>query len=188
MHIFPGEHTGKTIFLQIKNTVSKWGVDVENFNSTVYIMTDNARNIGSEFSHFHENQHLHHILFTAHTLRLASNNAIKNIRWEMFERNVVLWSHIITTVRKHPNNINWPKHKLIQSVEIGWNSVYLMFKPILKQRSEITLDLQNIERNNFVPRDWKLIRSAKPIFEATKELCQENITTLSMVNPIIETI
>lgn len=65
---FPGEHTGETIFLQIKNMVSKWGIDVENSNTPIYIVTENAGNIGSGFTYFNANQHLHHILLTAHTL------------------------------------------------------------------------------------------------------------------------
>ena len=67
-----------------------------------------------------------------------------------------------------------------------------MLERILEQKSAITLDLQNIKKNGFVPRDWKLIEGyvevLKPIFEATKELCQEKIPTLSMVNPILCTI
>jgi len=49
-----------------------------------------------------------------------------------------------------------------------------MLERILEQKSAITLDLQNIKKNGFVPRDWKLIEGyvevLKPIFEATKEL------------------
>jgi len=71
--------------------------------------------------------------------------------------------------------LNLPQQKLIQSIDIRWNSVYLMLERILEQRSAITLDLQNIKKNCFMPRDWKLIEGyvevLKPIFETTKELC-----------------
>lgn len=42
-------------------------------------MTDNARNIDSEFSRFNnkDNQYLHHILCTVHTLQLEFTDAIK---------------------------------------------------------------------------------------------------------------
>lgn len=66
-----------------------------------------------------------------------------------------------------------------------------MLERILEQKSAITLDLQNVKRK-LVPRDWKLIEGyvevLKPIFETTKELCQEKIPTLSTVNPILCTI
>jgi len=196
---FPGEHTGQTIFLKIKNMVSKWGIDAENSNTPIYIVTDNARNIGNGFAHFNENQHLHHILCTAHTLQLAINDAVKeNNMGDVLKKCRSLVSHYNHSAKSYERlydiqtRLNLPQHKLIQSIDIRWNSIYLMLERILEQKSAITLDLQNIKKNGFVPRDWKLIEGyvevLKPIFEATKELCQEKIPTLSMVNPILCTV
>jgi len=60
------------------------------------------------------------------------------------------------------------------------------------ERKNAILGLQNIKRNNFVPRNWKLIdgyeEKLKPIFYATKKLNQRNILTLFMINPILYTI
>ncbi|XP_025197423.1 zinc finger BED domain-containing protein 4-like [Melanaphis sacchari] len=174
---FPGEHTGQTIFLKIKNMVSKWGIDAENSNTPIYIVTDNARNI-------------------THTLQLAINDAVKeNNMGDVLKKCRSLVSHYNHSVKSYERlydiqtRLNLPQHKLIQSIDIRWNSIYLMLERILEQKSAITLDLQNIKKNGFVPRDWKLIEGyvevLKPIFEATKELCQEKIPTLSMVNPIL---
>lgn len=117
---FPGEHTGQTIFLKIKNMVSKWGIDAENSNTPIYIVTDNARNIGNGFAHFNENQHLHHILCTAHTLQLAINDAVKeNNMGDVLKKCRSLVSHYNHSAKSYERfydiqtRLNLPQHKLI---------------------------------------------------------------------------
>lgn len=75
-------------------------------------------------------------------------------------------------------------------VRTHWNSGFLLLEKIIKQREAIVLDLPLLEKD-LSSTEWKLIieylEILKPVLEATKEFCQEDIPTFSMINPIIYT-
>lgn len=74
---FPGEHTGKNIFLKIKAMVNECNIDILNLKIPIYMVTDNARNISCAFNNYNSNDILHHYFCAAHTLQLAIEDALK---------------------------------------------------------------------------------------------------------------
>ncbi|CAH1997700.1 unnamed protein product [Acanthoscelides obtectus] len=82
-----------------------------------------------------------------------------------------------------------PEHALVQSIDIRWNSTYLMFQRLLEQKNAINLyTVQHGKIDTLCPTKWKimkrLIEVLKFFYEATLDLSL-NDACISIIIPLI---
>lgn len=93
--------------------------------------------------------------------------------------------------------LNIPQHKLIQTIKTRWNSVYYMFDRLYEQKIAIehVLEDRNIIsvaqslKYKLTVHEWQLIKKIlevlKPFEMATKMMCGEHTTTISIAQPAV---
>ena len=101
-----------------------------------------------------------------------------------------------TALRQKQEQMNVPKHHLIQDVVTRWNSTFLMFQRLLEQRWVVYAVLHD-ERGSqsqykhlhLKEEQWNLMDQMVTVLEplqiATTALCETEIVSCSLIYPVI---
>ena len=94
------------------------------------------------------------------------------------------------TLRLNQTRLNLPNHKLIQQVDMRWNSTYYMVQRYLEQHEAIKTTLCLLDRNDLMVATehngtlQDVVKILGPFKSVTKELSSENYTSGSKIIPI----
>ena len=131
----------ETFHFELSHTAEKWNIS----EKIIAIVTDNASNIVAAVKIVGWN----HVPCFAHTLNLVVSEAIKSdesvsvVKKKCKQIETYFHQSVKATekLEKVQNQLNLPEHKLIQEVDIRWNSTFFMFNRIVEQHNAITTAL-----------------------------------------------
>ncbi len=84
-----------------------------------------------------------------------------------------------------------PEHKLIQSVETRWNSVFYKFERLFEQKEAVTTVLCLLGKTSLClsEEDWSMISlsidALRPFEEVTRDISTEKHVSVSKVIPLV---
>ncbi|KAJ8888653.1 hypothetical protein PR048_008145 [Dryococelus australis] len=155
---FPGQHTGSAIYYKLCQLTSNWGISLPLTQIPIYVGSDNARNMSNALT----GKPVEHLSCAAHSLQLAVRDAV-------VEREATIT----------PKKLSLPENSLFQMVDTRWNSSKKKQCLLIAKLWKRMFDSTGMEL------DCRYVTILQPLFLATKELCRENVPTLSMVRPIL---
>ncbi|MGH0159335.1 UNVERIFIED_CONTAM: hypothetical protein FKN15_045766 [Acipenser sinensis] len=188
---FYGQHTADNISLELKRITDEWGIT----QKVVAVVTDSGVNMVSAV---HKAGWKHYPCF-AHTLNLVVKDGIKAVPEvvQLLEKcsSIVSFIHHSTKatekLKQIQKQLKVAEHKLIQSVETRWNSVFYMLERLHEQREAVTTALCLLGKNTLCLSNEELsmihltIEALRPFEEATREVSAEKHVSVSKVIPLV---
>lgn len=152
----PGRHTAENLAACLKEAVDQWGLN----GKVIACVHDNASNIVAANSP--ERVDWASVHCYAHTLQLAINDTFKVYVYRVIcaaGRLVQHFSHSTVACKAleaKQDQMQLPKHKLIQSCKTRWNSVVDMFERLIEQRWAVTAVLSDrtVTKLCRMPESW----------------------------------
>ncbi|XP_073672068.1 E3 SUMO-protein ligase ZBED1-like [Paramisgurnus dabryanus] len=192
----PGRHTADNLAATLNEAVDAWGMT----GKVVACVHDNASNIVA--ANIPERVDWVSVACFAHTLQLAINDAFKLFVYKVISAAGKLVCHFnhstvaCKALQEKQEQMQLPKHKLVQSCKTRWNSVFDMFERLLEQRWAVTAVLS--DRNVTKLQDarileikdeyWAIMADLKPVLEtlkcATTIMSSEKTVSISHIYPI----
>ncbi|KAM9809120.1 zinc finger BED domain-containing protein 4-like [Syngnathus typhle] len=184
---FTEQHTAANISLALKRITDHWGIT----QKVAAVITDNGANVVAAV---HQAGWTHYPCF-AHTLNLVVKDAIKAVPeivnlLHKCSAIVTFFHHSSKATEKLSNlqkQLDMPEHKLIQSVEMRWNSAFYMLDRFFEQREAVTTTLCILGRNDLClsSEEMNLIQptiEALRLYEqATQEISSSKQVSMSKV-------
>lgn len=188
---FSGQHTADNICSELKRITDEWGIS----DKVQAVITDSGANMVAAV---HRAGWKHYPCF-AHTLNLVVKDSIKALPGLLDIQHrcsaIVTFFHHSTRAAERLKEIqeqqNFPEHKLIQSVETRWNSVFYMFERLHEQKDVVTTVLCLLGKSSLClsEEDWSLISlsidALRPFEEITREISSEKHVSVSKVIPLV---
>ena len=189
-------HTGANIALRIQEVLEVWNIQASHVSAVV---TDNASNMTAALNSLE----CGHLPCFAHTLQLAVNKGLDanslNQLSSLARKLVGHFKHsalATAALRQKQEQMNVPKHHLIQDVVTRWNSTFLMFQRLLEQRwvvYAVLLDERGSQSQykylHLKEEQWNLMEQMVTVLEplqiATTALCETEIVSCSLIYPVI---
>ncbi|KAK0154801.1 Zinc finger BED domain-containing protein 1 [Merluccius polli] len=176
---FSGQHIADNISSELKRITDEWGIS----DKVQAVITDNGANMVAAV---HRAGWKHYPCF-AHTLNLVVKDSIKALPGLLDIQHkcsaIVTFFHHSTRAADKLKEIqkqqNFPEHKLIQSVETRWNSVFYMFERLHEQKDVVTTVLCLLGKSSLCLSEehWSLISlsvdALRPFEEITREISSE---------------
>uniref|UniRef100_A0A3Q3QX58 HAT C-terminal dimerisation domain-containing protein n=1 Tax=Monopterus albus TaxID=43700 RepID=A0A3Q3QX58_MONAL len=174
---FPGQHSAENICSELNRVTDEWANIVAAVRKAGWA---------------------HYPCF-AHTLNLVVKDSIKALPDLLHIQQrcsaIVAFFHHSTRaaekLKEVQNQLKFPEHKLIQSVETRWNSVFYMFERLLEQKEAVTTVLCLLGKTSLClsEEDWSTItvsiEALKPFEEVTREISNEKHVSVSKVIPLV---
>lgn len=135
---FSGKHTADNICSDLRRITDEWGITAK----IQAVVTDNGANMVAPVR---KAGWTHYPCF-AHTINLVVKDSIKALP-ELLDIQhrcsaIVAFFHHSTNatvkLKEIQKQLKFPEHKLIQSVETRWNSVFYMFERLREQKEAVT--------------------------------------------------
>ncbi|XP_056132772.1 E3 SUMO-protein ligase ZBED1-like [Lampris incognitus] len=191
-------HTADYIEKELNTIVVEWMLESARVSACIH---DNAANM------IKANQACdwESVSCGAHTIELAINDGFKAV--PCLERIVGACSKLVAhfhhstkamlALRVKQEQMAPPHHTVTQCSKTRWNSVYLMFARLLKQRWAVTAVLSDRsatkagDARNLELRDdyWRIMEEMEPVLKlldmATTMICGEEAVSLSVVYPMV---
>ncbi len=188
---FSGQHSADNICTQLKRVTDEWGIT----DKVQAVITDNGANMVAAVR---KAGWAHYPCF-AHTLNLVVKDTIKALPdlLDIQQRcgAIVAFFHHSTRaaerLKEVQKQLKSPEHKLIQSVETRWNSVFYMFKRLFEQKEAVTTVLCLLGKTLLClsEEDWSMISlsidALRPFEEVTREISTEKHVSVSKVIPLV---
>ena len=192
----PGRHTADNLAAALKESVDAWGMT----GKVVACVHDNVSNIVA--ANIPERVDWVSVACFAHTLQLVINDAFKLFVYRVISAAGKLVRHFnhstvaCKALEAKQQQMQLPKHKLIQSCKTRWNSVCDMFERLLEQRWAVTAvlsdrtitKLQDARILKIKDEYWAIMADLKPALEtlkcATTIMSSEKIVSISHIYPI----
>lgn len=192
----PGRHTADNLAATLNGAVDEWGMT----GKVVACVHDNANNIVA--ANIPERVDWISVACFAHTLQLAINDAFKLFVYKVISAAGKLVRHFnhstvaCKALEAKQEQMQLPKHKLIQSCKTRWNSVFDMFERLLEQRWAVTAvlsdrtvtKLQDARILEIKDEYWAIMDDLKPVLEtlkcATTIMSSEKTVSISHIYPI----
>uniref|UniRef100_A0A3B4TRY0 BED-type domain-containing protein n=1 Tax=Seriola dumerili TaxID=41447 RepID=A0A3B4TRY0_SERDU len=176
---FSGKHSADNICSELKRITNEWGITAK----VHAVITAN----GAHYPCF------------AHTLNLVVKDSIKVLPDLLdIQRKcsaIVAFFHHSTRaaerLKEIQKQLKLPEHKLIQSVEKRWNSVFYMFERLLEQKEAVTTVLCLCGKSSLClsEEDWSMVSlsidALRQFEEVTKEISTEKHASVSKVIPLV---
>ena len=135
----------------------------------------------------------------AHTLNLMVKDSIKAVPdlLHIQERSnaiLALFHHSTRAaerLKEIQKQLKLPEHKLIQSVETRWNSVFYMLERLCEQKKDVTTVLCLLGKSSLClsGEDWSMISPSidalRPFEEVTGAISTEKHVSVSKVIPLV---
>lgn len=193
-HTFQEQHTADNISLALKRITEEWGIT----NKVVAVVTDNGANMVAAVR---KAGWRHHPCF-AHTLNLIVKDSLKTVPEvvNVLEKcsAIVSFFHHSTQatqkLRSIQQQLKVAEHKLIQSVDTRWNSVFNMLERLCEQNEAVTTALCLLGRNAMCLNEGELslikqtVDALRPFEEVTREVSAEKYVSVSKVIPLVSLI
>lgn len=193
-HTFHGQHTADNISLALKRITEEWGIT----DKVVAVVTDNGANMVAAV---HKAGWRHHPCF-AHTLNLIVKDSLKSVPevvkvLEKCSAIVSFFHHSTQATQKLrgiQQQLKVAEHKLIQSVDTRWNSVFYMLERLCEQNEAVTTALCLLGRNALCLNEGELslikqtVDALRPFEEVTREVSAEKYVSVSKVIPLVSLI
>ncbi|XP_061704198.1 zinc finger BED domain-containing protein 4-like [Cydia pomonella] len=186
---FTGQHTAEKIRASLETMAESWDL-----GSKVHIIVrDNGPNIVKATN---DSPYTGKPCFI-HTLQLAikhSLDAQPNINESLTaaRRIVTHFNHSSTAQEKMvliQNELNLPKHKLIQDVTTRWNSTFYMCERLIEQKRAVSLYISDysgsINFNNLTERQWQLVKELLTILQPFEEITRITSSNFSCISEVI---
>ncbi|XP_067010494.2 E3 SUMO-protein ligase ZBED1 isoform X1 [Anabrus simplex] len=188
---FREAHTSSLISASFVETMNEWQLNGKVTN----IVTENAANMKAAVRSI---TNVEHLPCFAHTLNLVVKQAmsavpeIENIR-EKCRRIVGFIKSSCSAKEKLEavqQQLDKPRHKLIQEVETRWNSTFSMFSRLHEQKQCIAVTLSCFAHapECLNPEEWEIVSRVlsllSPLESLTCELSSEKYVSLSKVIPM----
>lgn len=175
----------------MKRITNEWGITVK----IQAVVTDNGANMVAAVR---KAGWAHYPCF-AHTINLVVKDSIKTVpelldikqRWSA----IVAFFHHSTKatekLKEIQKQLKFPEHKLIQSVETRWNSVFYMFERLHEQKEAVTTVLCLLGKSSLClsEEDWSMVGlsldALRPFEEVTREISSEKHVSVSKVIPLV---
>lgn len=182
--IFHGQHTADNISSELKRITDEWGLT----DKVMAVVTDNRANMVAAV---HKAGWRHYPCF-AHTLNLVVKDSLKAVP-EVVQilgkcSTIVSFFHHSTKatekLRAVQQQMKIAEHKLIQSVETRWNSVFYMLDRLHEQHEAVTTVLCLLGRSELCINVGELslitqtVDALKPFEEVTREVSSETYFSL----------
>lgn len=186
-------HTASNIASALDDVSNEWDIPS---HVTVHIVTDNGRNIRAAVRQL---PWFERSCF-AHTLQLSISDAFaetptatavcKKARAIVGHyKHSPSASHKLETLM---DQLKGHKLRLIQDVPTRWNSQYLMLERLLDMKEPVTVELATSGNTSIecpTAEEWRdisdLVKTLRPLYEATVDCSAEKYPTLSCQIPII---
>ena len=187
---------GTNIASRIQEVSEVWNIQASHVSAVV---TNNASNMTAALNSLE----CGHLPCFAHTLQLAVNKGLDanslNQLSSLARKLVEHFKHIAlatTALRQKQEQMNVPKHHLIQDVVTCWNSTFIMFQRLLEQRWVVYAILHD-ERGSqsqykhlhLKEEQWNLmdhmVTVLEPLQIAGTALCETEIVSCSLIYPVI---
>jgi hypothetical protein len=180
---FQANHTAFSISEEVLNIVKNWGLE----GKVVAIISDNAANMLSAARYLGWK----HIPCFAHILNLIVQNSLTEVRdlqtrvksiVEYFKRS----SSANLKLKKFQGQGNYPTLK--QEVPTRWNSTFLMFQSVIKNKEPLLAALAladckvTLHTTDFTVME-QICKLLTPFYEVTKEISSEKQVTASKIIP-----
>lgn len=193
-HVFHGQHTADNISLELRQITEEWGIT----EKVVAVVTDNAANMVAAV---HKAGWRHHPCF-AHTLNLVVKDSLKNVPemvkvLEKCSAIVSFFHHsskATEKLRDIQKQLEIAEHKLIQSVETRWNSVFYMLERLYEQNEAVTTALCLLGKNALCLNVGELsfikqtVDTLQPFEEVTRDISAAKHVSVSKVIPLVSLI
>lgn len=193
-HSFHGQHTADNISSALKQITEEWGIT----EKVVAVVTDNGANMVAAV---HKAGWRHFPCF-AHTLNLVVKDSVKAVPEvvQVLEkcRAIVSFFHHSTKATEKLKDIQQQlkvaEHKLIQSVDTRWNSVFYMLERLCEQNEAVTTALCLLGKNQLCLNAGELsliketVVALRPFEEVTQEVSSEKHVSVSKVIPLVSLI
>lgn len=196
IHTFHGQHTADNISLALKRITEEWGIT----DKVVAVVTDSGANMVAAV---HKAGWRHHPCF-AHTLNLIGLKTVPlktvpevvNVL-EKCSAIVSFFHHSTQATQKLrgiQQQLKVAEHKLIQSVDTRWNSVFYMLEGLCEQNEAVTTALCLLGRNALCLNEGELslikhtVDVLRPFEEVTQEVSAEKHVAVSKVIPLVSLI
>ncbi|XP_060760348.1 zinc finger BED domain-containing protein 4-like [Neoarius graeffei] len=188
---FSGKHSADNICSELKRITDEWGITTR----IQAVVTDNAVNVVAAV---HRAGWAHYPCF-AHTLNLVVKGSIKTLP-ELLDIQhrcsaIVAFFHHSTKatvkLKEIQKQLKFPEHKLIQSVETCWNSVFYMFERLYEQKEAVTTVLCLLGKSSLClsEEDWSMVclslDALRPFEDVTREISSEKHVSVSNVIPLV---
>jgi len=195
-------HTAENLENFILDSIEKWKIS----GKVSAIVHDNAKNISNAVRSLEDNQ-ISDVACAAHTLQLSIKKGI-----ELSDCNKILKkvSSLVSAFHHSPKRthalekqleqVGKPILTLIQSCPTRWNSTYYMIERLLELRPSLVaviadrniFDGRTAQKLEIFEDEWlklnAIVSLLKPLESATTVLCSESKITISLVQPIINSI
>ena len=170
---FPGQHTADNISLELKRITDEWAIT----QKVIAVVTDNGANMVSAV---HKAGWKHYPCI-AHTLNLMVKDGIKAVH-EVVQlltkcSSIVSFFHhsakATEKLKQLQKQLKVAEHKLIQSVETRWNSVFYMLERLHEQREAVTTALCLLGKSSLCLNDEEFsmihltVEALRPFEEVT---------------------
>lgn len=193
-HSFHGQHTADDISLALKRTTDEWGIS----EKVVTVVTDNDVNMVAAV---HKAGWRHYPCF-AHTFNLVVKDSLKAVPEvvQVLAKCSTIVSFFDNSteatekLRAVQQQLKLAKHKLIQSVDIRWNSVFYMMERMYEQNEAVTTALCLLEESELCLSTEELslinqtLDTLRPFEEVTREVSSEKHVSVSKVIPLVSLI
>lgn len=188
---FSERHSADNICSTLRRIAAEWGIT----DKIKAVVTDNGANMVAAVR---KAGWTHYPCF-AHTLNLVVKDSIKKLPGllDIQQRCSAIVSffhhstHATEKLKEVQKQLKFPEHKLIQSVETRWNSVFYMFERLCEQKEAVTTVLCLLGKNSLClsEEDWTIVglslNALRPFEEVTREISSEKHVSVSKVIPLV---
>ncbi|KAK0144577.1 Zinc finger BED domain-containing protein 4 [Merluccius polli] len=179
------------ISLELKRITDEWAIT----QKVIAVVTDNGANMVSAV---HKAGWKHYPCI-AHTLNLVVKDGIKAVH-EVVQllttcSSIVSFFHhsakATEKLKQIQKQLKVAEHKLIQSVETRWNSVFYMLERLHEQREAVTTALCLLGKNSLCLNDEEFsmihltVEALRPFEEVRREVSSEKYVSVSKVIPLV---
>ena len=183
-------HTADNIAVLLMKVAEEWNIS----SKVCCVVTDNANNIVAAV----KKNKWNHLPCFAHTLNLIISNSLHDVPEISViiqsVKNVVSYFNISSLAAEKLNEIqtrlNIDNHKLIQQVEMRWNSVFYMLEQIIEQEEAVCTTLCLLDKSELLisTATIEVIKEAveilRPFEEVTREVSSDKYISASKIIPL----
>jgi len=190
----PGSHTADFISTELDAVLTEWSIPT----ATVTAVTDSGANVKKALANMAVERWRPCF---AHTLQLCVNGSLTQKEVSELPKIMAKARAIVGHFRRSPlattqleraqQQLDLPRHKLLQDCATRWNSQCVMLERLLEQRDAVSLVLASVPTvKNLSAQQWstaaELTSTLRPFLEVTTLMSGASYPTISMIVPVVD--